>query len=93
MLKNNKRILDSPFVIWALIFIIVPLCMVFYYGITNKTGAFTLENIIDIASAEHAKALWLSLLLSFIATVICLLLGYPLAAILARINKNQHLCG
>lgn len=89
-MKNNKKLLASPFVVWSVIFIVVPLCMVFYYGITDKTGAFTLENIIDIATAEHAKALWLSLLLSFISTLICLLLGYPLAAILAKMNKNQH---
>ena len=63
-------------------FVIVPLCMVFYYGLTDKSGAFTLDNILAIATAEHSKALWEALKISVISTVICLLLAYPLAMIL-----------
>jgi len=90
VLKNKKNLLASPFIVWSVAFIIIPLCMIFYYGLTDKTGAFTLENITAIATAERAKALWLSLALSAIATVICLALGYPLASILAKMSKNQH---
>ena len=89
-MKNKRKLLASPFVIWSVAFIIIPLGMIFYYGLTDKTGAFTLENIMSIASAQHSKALGLSLLLSFISTAICLLLGYPLAAILSKMSKNQH---
>lgn len=89
-MKNKKNLLASPFIIWSIAFIVLPLCMVFYYGLADKTGAFTLDNIISIATAEHSKALWLSLLLSFISTVICLLLGYPLASILAKLGKNKN---
>ncbi len=89
-LKNKKNILAAPFSIWSIGFILIPLGMVFYYGLTDKTGAFTLENITAISTPERMKALGLSLLLSFIATVICLLLGYPLAAILSKMSKNQH---
>ena len=64
--------------------------MVFYYGLTDRSGAFTLNNIISITTAEHAKALWLALLLSLIATVLCLLLAYPLAMILCNMGVNQH---
>jgi len=71
-------------------FIIIPLGMIFYYGLTDKTGAFTWENIAAMASAEHAKALWLSLLLSLVSTVICFLLAYPLAMILSNMRVNQH---
>lgn len=71
-------------------FIIIPLGMIFYYGLTDKTGAFTLDNITAIATAEHAKALWLSLLLSLISTLICFLLAYPLAMILSNMKVNQH---
>lgn len=64
--------------------------MVFYYGLTDKTGLFTLENIMAMGSVEHRKALLLSLLLSLISTLICLLLAYPLAMILSNMNVNQH---
>lgn len=86
----NKKILSFPYIIWAAAFIIIPLCMVFYYGLTDKSGAFTLENITAIATPEHIKALGLSLLLSLISTLICLLLAYPLAMILSHMNVNQH---
>lgn len=87
---NKKKLLATPYLFWSVMFIIIPLCMIFYYGFTDKTGAFTLENITAIASAEHFKALWLSILLSLISTVICLLLAYPLAMILANMNVNQN---
>ena len=87
---NKKKLLSTPYLLWSVMFIIIPLCMIFYYGFTDKTGAFTLENITAIASAEHFKALWLSILLSFISTIICLLLAYPLAMILANMNVNQN---
>lgn len=86
----NKKMLSLPYLFWCAAFIIIPLCMVIYYGVTDKTGAFTLANITAIASAEHSKALWFSILLSVISTVICLLLAYPLAMILSNMNVNQH---
>lgn len=91
MNKNVKtKWLAAPYFLWAVTFILIPLCMVFYYGLTDKTGAFTLANIAAIATAEHSKALWLSILLSLISTIICLLLAYPLAWILANLHVNQH---
>ncbi len=91
MNKNVKtKWLAAPYFLWAVTFILIPLCMVFYYGLTDKTGAFTLANIAAIATAEHSKALWLSILLSLISTIICLMLAYPLAWILANLHVNQH---
>ena len=87
---NKKKLLGTPYFVWSVLFIIIPLCMVFYYGLTNKSGAFTLENIIAISKPEHAKALYLALGLSLISTLICLILAYPLAMILSSMNVNQH---
>ena len=86
----NRKLLSLPFIFWSAMFVIVPLCMVFYYGLTDKSGAFTLDNILAIATAEHSKALWEALKLSVISTVICLLLAYPLAMILCNMNVNQN---
>ena len=60
--------------------------MIFYYGLTDKDGAFTLLNIAKITTPENLKALGLALLLSFVSTVICLLLAYPLAMILSKLD-------
>lgn len=86
----NKKMLSLPFLFWSALFIIIPIGMVFYYGLTDKAGAFTLENILAIATPEHSKALWEALKLSVISTVICFLLAYPLALILCNLNVNQN---
>ena len=86
----NKKLLSLPFIFWSAMFVIVPLCMVFYFGLTDKSGAFTFDNVLAIATAEHSKALWEALKLSVISTVICLLLAYPLAMILCNMNVNQN---
>lgn len=88
-MKNRKALLAGPYLFWALSFIIIPLLMVFYYGLTDKEGAFTLANLARITTPENLKALGLALLLSFISTVICLLLAYPLAMILSGRDMNQ----
>ena len=49
-----------------------------------------MENVLAMMSAEHAKALWLSIGLSLASTLICFLLAYPLSMILAHMNVNQH---
>ena len=86
----NKKILSAPYLLWSVVFIIIPLLMVFYYGLTDKSGAFTLENILAIATVEHSKALWLAIKLSIESTIICLILAYPLSMILSKLNVNQH---
>lgn len=90
MNNMKKKLLGLPYYIWCAVFILIPLGMVFYYGLTDKSGAFTLENIASITAPEHLKALALALLLSVIATLICLLLAYPLAMILCDMQVNQH---
>ena len=87
--RKFKRLLAGPYLFWSVSFIIIPLLMIFYYGLTDKDGAFTLLNIAKITTPEHLKALGLALLLSFVSTVICLLLAYPLAIILSNLGFNQ----
>ncbi len=84
--------LSGPYTVWMAGFIVIPLFLIVYYGMTTKAGAFTWENITAIASPVNLKALWLSVELSFICTVICLVLSYPLAMILANSKmKNSSL--
>lgn len=89
MNKSLKKYLSGPYIIWMIGFTIIPLMMIVIYGLTDKTGAFTLENVISIATAEHSKALFLSLGLSFTSTAICLFLAYPLAMILRKKGIGQ----
>ncbi len=79
---NKKKLLGAPYFIWSALFILIPLGIVFYYGLTDESGTFTLKNIMAISSPGHAKSLWIALVLSFVSTLICLFLAYPLAMIL-----------
>lgn len=85
-----KKSLSCPFLIWAAAFIIIPLLFIMYYGLTDKSGSFTMANLMAVATAEHSKALFLSLGLSLLSTAICLILAYPLALILSgsRLGKS-----
>ena len=89
-LKNKQKLLATPYFFWAVDFIIIPILMVFYYGFIDSAGHFTMQNILAIASPEHSKALFLSIRLSLVSTLICLLLAYPLAMILANKSVNQN---
>ena len=88
-MKNSKRLLAGPYLFWAVSFIIIPLIMIFYYGLTDNDGKFTWMNLAKITTPENIKALGLALLLAFVSTVICLILAYPLAMILVGRNVNQ----
>lgn len=85
----GKKYFAFPYILWMVGFTIIPLLMILFYGFTDNSGAFTLANIFAIATEEHAQALWLSLELSLISTVVCLVLAYPLAMILKGMGKNS----
>ena len=74
----TKRFFSAPFMAFMLCGTLIPACVIAYYGMTDRSGEFTLANLVAIANGEHAKALGLSLLLAFASTVICLLLAFPL---------------
>lgn len=87
--KPFTALMASPYLIWGIAFIIIPLLMVFYYGLTNNEGAFTLENVLAVTDPRHLKALGIAMLLSVISTIICILLAYPLAMILASKSGSK----
>ena len=78
----SRRYFASPFIVWIAAGTVIPLIMIAYYGFTDRSGAFTIENVVSIMGAEHAQALWLALLLALISTAICFVLAFPLALIL-----------
>ena len=90
---NNRKTsawMASPYLAWAIIFIIVPIGMILYYGFTNSAGSFTFANIASISQPEHRKALWLALELSLVSTVVCFILAYPLGMILANHKMSSQ---
>ena len=84
----RRKLTAAPYAVWMLIFTIIPMGLVAFFAFTDANGAFTLDNVMRIK--EFLPTLWLSIRLAFIATVICLLLGYPLAFIISRMNTNRQ---
>lgn len=83
-MKNSlfKRMTDKPYLLWSVLFIIVPLFMVIYYAFTDKTGAFTVKNF--QALPDYFSTILLSVLYGIAATAICLVVGYPFAYFLSK---------
>lgn len=83
-----SRIIGAPYILWAVLFIIVPIGMVAYYAFTDATGAFTLDNMLEIG--KYTDTFILSIWLGFLATVISLVIAYPLAYIIANSGENRQ---
>ncbi len=83
-----SRLAGAPYLVWAALFIIVPIGMVAYYAFTDSEGAFTLANIADIG--KYTDTFILSIWLGLLATVICLLIAYPLAYIMAQKGPQKQ---
>ena len=81
-----KKLTASPYLVWSAIFIIVPLIFVLIYSVSDGNGNFTLEYISDIG--KYKDVMLNSIWLGFIATVISLVIAYPLAYIMARTTAN-----
>lgn len=82
------RLAGAPYIVWAILFIIVPLVMVAYYAFTDKTGAFTLENMSSIG--KYADTIILSVWLGLLATVLSLIIAYPVAMIMAKKGPEKQ---
>ncbi len=88
MIKSKAA--ASPYLVWMVIFIVAPLLIVAYYAFTDASGNFTLENIMAIG--RYSSVFARSLLLAAEATVICLVLAFPVGYFLSRLRASkQHI--
>ncbi len=98
-----RRAVLAPYGFWAAIFIVVPLFFVAYYAFTDNSFHFTFSNVArfftakSVVTAENGSEsevytylliFWRSLKLAIISTLICLLMGYPIAYILSRASDR-----
>ena len=84
----RTKLISAPYTIWMTLFIIVPMGLVAFFAFTDKSGAFTLDNIARVGQYSNVflRSIWLGAL----ATFISLLLGYPLAYIIAKAAPNRQ---
>ena len=84
----GQQLLGAPYVVWAALFVIVPLLIVVYYAFTDADGNFTAANIAKLS--EYKEVFWISIEYAFIATVICLLVAYPFAYLMSRKKESAQ---
>ncbi len=83
MRKNKSRFLSVPYMVWMVVFTLIPLGVVGYYALTDPdTGAFTWDNIKNLS--VYLPVLGRSVGFALISALICLLLGYPVAYYIAH---------
>ena len=70
------------------VFTVIPLLLVTYFAFTDETGALTMANL--SAVREYVAVIFRSIWLAFIATVLCLLIAYPLAYIISRAPQRRQ---
>ena len=83
MRRNKSVFLSVPYMVWMLVFTLIPLGVVAYYALTDPdTGAFTLENLRNLSM--YLPVLGQSVGYAVISALICLVLGYPVAYYIAH---------
>ena len=79
-----------PHIVWSLLFIIAPLIFVAYYAFTDKEGNFTFDNISAMAEPSYLEVFLRSLCFAFLATVICLVIAYPVAYFISKTSPKMQ---
>ena len=77
-----------PYLLWMLLFTIVPICMVVYYAFTDANGNFTFDTF--VSAADYSQVFLYSLWVALISTFICLLLAYPLSFMISRCDEHKQ---
>lgn len=89
-MNNKKKLLTGPYLLWSIVFTVVPLFIIVVYSFTKRDAfgdivfEFTWDNYKNFFTPIYLNVLWRSIKLSFYSTVICLILGYPMAFIISR---------
>ena len=97
VMRENRKWLCMPYGLFLILFIILPILLIFCYAFSEADGHFTLNNFIDVFSPDSSgttfKVIGQSLGVAALTTVICILIAYPIAYILAnsKFNKNAVL--
>ena len=89
MKKNKSLLLSGPYILFMVIFTLIPLCVVLYYALTDvETGAFSLKNMENLVL--YLPAFGRSILYSLVSALICLLIGYPVAYYMASCKPTTQ---
>ena len=81
-MKSKLSFLSIPYVVWMALFVVAPIIMVVIYAFSSAEGGFTLSNFSSMGI--YAVVFGRSFKLALIATIICLLIGYPVSYMMSK---------
>ncbi|MCD8308930.1 MAG: ABC transporter permease [Clostridia bacterium] len=89
-LRLNRKQLCIPYAVFLILFVILPLLVIIYYAFTDGTGAFTLSNLAGFfTNTNTLGTLLYSFAIAIVTTIVCLVIAYPVAYILAKSNIKK----
>ena len=89
MKKRNAVLLSTPYLVWMVLFTLIPLGVVGYYALTDPgTGEFSMTNIRQLGA--YMPVLWHSILYSLVSALVCLVIGYPVAYYIAHCSPTAQ---
>ena len=83
-----QKLTAAPYLVWTAVFVIVPIIMVAYFAFVGDDGKFTFEYLKEVG--KYSDIFLRSILMAAIATVICLVISYPVAFILSRMKASAQ---
>ena len=91
--KQSESRLATPYAIWSVLFIVIPLILIVFFSFTTQVDGrymFTLDNFDKFFNVMYFKVVRRSLVLAFISTVLCLIVGYPTAYIISKAKPSRR---
>ncbi len=91
-MKKERSYLAYPYVLWSALFIVVPLLLIVYFSFTVSDGAgvkFSLDNFKRLMDPIYIKVFGRSIWLALESTMLCLLIGYPVAYIISKKPESK----
>jgi len=92
-MKKNKSLLAYPYIIWSALFVVIPLILVLFFSFTVENGdklVFSLGNYKRLINPIYLKVFVRSIFLAGTSTIICLLVGYPVAYIISKVHISKR---
>lgn len=89
--RFSRKHLAIPYVLFLILFVIIPILIIIYYAFTNEEGYFSLDALVSFfTSTEKLNVLLISLLIGVLNTFLCLIISYPLAYLLSNKKWNKN---
>lgn len=89
--RFQRKYLCIPYALFLVLFVIIPIFFIVYYAFTDGNGNFSFDSLVEFfTTTNKINVLIESLLFSTINTIICLIIGYPVAYILANKKYNTN---